>query len=374
MIIAVLGRSIDPQGRTCSLGSGKDTAADVIEARHFAKVALADPIKRFCAEVYGFSRHQLWGPSHYRNQADQRYARAHHVFTGGTKCACCGALYEHSLTAPCYLTPRYALQQLGTEWGRACWADTWLSLGLDAAEMLLAARYELFYLPWVGVATRAKYAGAPAHATEGVVFSDIRFFNEVKGIRAQGGKVVLIERPVEQLPQGADLSHLSEQEAAVLNYGDFDAVVINDGSLEEFTVKVEDMLLQLRTTADTERPPPAIQAAVDEAVVGEVASCETHADPVDELADVVKLEENGISPTECTVVSHDGGLRSNALIKQEAIGVILDSRIIPEDNPLYRMVKAREASVDAGHIRPVAWGVDEDDIPPFMRGKKELKG
>lgn len=49
-------------------GVGKDTIADHLVSKHsFVKVGIADPLKRFMAEVLGVPNTQLWGPSQARD-------------------------------------------------------------------------------------------------------------------------------------------------------------------------------------------------------------------------------------------------------------------------------------------------------------------
>lgn len=57
-------------------GSGKDEFAGVLERELDApKVGLADPAKRHLADLYGFTEHQLFGPSAARNAGDLRYPK-----------------------------------------------------------------------------------------------------------------------------------------------------------------------------------------------------------------------------------------------------------------------------------------------------------
>ncbi len=57
-------------------GSGKDEFAKVLVDEQTApKVGLADPAKRHMADLYGFTEHQLFGPSAARNAGDIRYPK-----------------------------------------------------------------------------------------------------------------------------------------------------------------------------------------------------------------------------------------------------------------------------------------------------------
>src|ERR1051325_8980837 len=95
-------------------GSGKDTVADEIcKDPAFVKLAFADNLKRILMGLFDFSYEQLWGPSATRSEPDKRYPRK-----GG------------------FLTPRHALQSLGTEWGRDCYENLWIDLAIKDAKRL----------------------------------------------------------------------------------------------------------------------------------------------------------------------------------------------------------------------------------------------
>lgn len=206
MIIGVLGPA----------GSGKDTVSDFLVSKYgFTKIALADPLKRICREVYGFTDEQLWGPSECRNQPDLRYP-----------------------TGRGFLSPRVALQTLGTEWGRAMFENTWMEYGLRMAEgiLLQGGRYSQkkgLYDP--GFIERL-FSKKP----RGVVFSDIRFKNEVDAIRRRhSGFVVRIKRS--GLAQVGVAGHASEEEQKSLKDTDFDYVIDNNGSLEQLYKSITKM-------------------------------------------------------------------------------------------------------------------------------------
>ncbi len=200
--------------------SGKDTAADFLVGRYsFKKTSFADPMKKIAREVFGFSDEQLYGPSEARNAPDKRYPREHGPYVD-CKCTCCG-LYTGAYTLPemmaaekthpCYLTPRFALQQLGTAWGRTCYPNVWVELAIRNADR------------------------------GDTVIPDVRFKNEVDGLRAAGAYLVRIVRPDAGL-KGSAGQHVSETEQASMPNSMFDAVIRNDRGLRELEEAVTDLV------------------------------------------------------------------------------------------------------------------------------------
>ena len=124
-------------------GAGKDTVADFLVKNHsFVKVALADVLKRAAKEFFDFSDEQLWGPSSERNKPDPRYRRkplqSRGLFQQSVEeVQDIGDQESFGVTDGLYLTPRHALQQLGTEFGRACYSDVWVNYALRVAAEVL---------------------------------------------------------------------------------------------------------------------------------------------------------------------------------------------------------------------------------------------
>lgn len=206
-IIALAGRA----------GAGKDTVASFIAEAcgDSHMLSFAAPMKRFCQEVYAFTDLQLYGPSEYRNKPDPRYPREHGPFIGG-RCACCLQSNSRESMEDCCLTPRFALQQLGTEWGRNCFLDTWVNKGIRDAR---------------------------ASSARVVMFTDCRFANEAEAIVQAGGEVWLIQRDIET---GVGRDHASEQEMESYDFMRSVSVVLdNNSSIECLRQKVYD-IMQIR--------------------------------------------------------------------------------------------------------------------------------
>lgn len=197
-----------------SAGSGKSAVADIL-AREcgFVVVGLADVLKRFCAEAWGWDTATLWGSSHRRNEPDTRYRMASGEF----------------------LTPRRALQVLGTEFGRTMDPDVWVRLAIETAEHVGRGAN---YAPEVGL-TRWLFPYHDVH--KGVVIPDVRFRNEVGAINRAGGKVWKVVRDGAGLEGEAGL-HASEQELRRIPDSEFAAVLDNNGTLEELRAKVLELV------------------------------------------------------------------------------------------------------------------------------------
>ena len=220
-------------------GSGKDTVADMLVREGFVKVALADPLKRICFDVFNFTEAQLWGPSEERNKPDKRYIRMKRGELGVAETILKNSefvLERHpNPIEDVYLTPRYALQTLGTEWGRDCYKDVWIDYGLEVAQALMS-----------GAGNYTALKGFEPHVEPddiaGVVFSDIRFKNEFDKLRSIGGKIIRIRRNnVTGTPAGGVVGHASEEEQDEVDDSFFDAVIDNNGTMEELSAKVTEI-------------------------------------------------------------------------------------------------------------------------------------
>lgn len=226
-------------------GSGKDTLANLLSHEHFRTVALADPLKRMARDAFGFTYGQLWGVSRLRNEPDKRFQREHGPWSEDDRCLCCNMPAELDRSeegGPCYLTPRFALQRLGTEFGRTCYPNVWVDIAMRTAKQLLETPLVYYSAP------RGLELVQPSEIqfiVNGVTIPDVRHRNEIEAIRAGGGKVIRIVRPGAGL-QGATGKHTSETEQASIPDADFDYVLVNDGSLEDLARKAEEMLASFR--------------------------------------------------------------------------------------------------------------------------------
>lgn len=184
-------------------GVGKDSVAECVTAVHpgVRLIALADPIKD--AVRSWFDMPGVYGDSSLREQEDRRYP---HRFEDGREG---------------YLTPRYVLQQLGTEFGRRLYSDVWIDIALRRA-MRLASEGRFF-----------------AHdAVALVVITDVRFVNEARRIREAGGAVWRITRPgYGTSGHGSEVEQGSSAMTKLVT-----AEICNDGTLSDLEKRVEEAL------------------------------------------------------------------------------------------------------------------------------------
>lgn len=138
-------------GITGLIGSGKDTAADYLCTFHgFKRMSFAGALKDAVSAVFGWDRDMLEGTTktsrEWREEVDQWWAKR--------------------LDIP-HLTPRWVLQQWGTEVCRQGFHnDIWVA----------------------SVENRLR------QSKDDVVITDCRFANEVNAIKTAGGKTIRIER------------------------------------------------------------------------------------------------------------------------------------------------------------------------------------
>lgn len=256
-------------------GAGKDEVAKRLVSHHqFVQISLADPLKRFASQVFAFSDTQLWGPSEHRNKHDKRYtsygqktgidagwlAATGRLLTEGkvwlaevTHTVPDTAEFKEHYSALIHwfhwlgqnypkLSPRVCLQSLGTEMGRdRIHQDIWINHGIDIAKHLLeehpvSAHYHYQYdrkQELVAVPVPQDYRG--------VVFSDIRFTNELAAVKACGGFLVKVSRSQSDLlAQAVGVAgHASEAEQVSFGADQFNMIINNEGSLDDLYAAVD---------------------------------------------------------------------------------------------------------------------------------------
>jgi hypothetical protein len=209
--------------------SGKDTASDhLVKEYDFAKVAFADVMKRIVREVYDFDYLQLWGSQEDKGRPDVRYP----ILPSGE-------------AQGGFLTPRKALQLLGTEIGRIIYQDTWAMYAMRVAKRILEGG--VGYDPQVGILTGPVFYML-RRRIRGVVISDVRFENEVKIIHDNGGVVIRLKREGKTgESQGGIKGHASENDMKAIPDSSFDAIINVPEGKELFYKAIDDTLYKIPT-------------------------------------------------------------------------------------------------------------------------------
>jgi hypothetical protein len=200
------------------IGSGKDTIADyLITFKGFKRMSYAEPLKDAISAIFGWDRELLEGTTKYsrewRDIIDPWWAERLDI--------------KH-------LTPRWVLQQWGTEVGRRAFHDD----------------------IWI-----ASIENKLRHAKDNIVISDCRFPNELHSIKNAGGITIRVNRgpnppwydaavdlnkgyytagyPVAKRVLEEHNIHASEYSSVGLDY---DYYVDNDGTVDELHRKVDSII------------------------------------------------------------------------------------------------------------------------------------
>jgi hypothetical protein len=200
-------------GVTGFIGSGKDTIADyLVTFKGFRRMSFAEPLKDAISAIFNWDRELLEGKTVYsrewREQVDEWWAER--------------------LNIP-HLTPRFALQQWGTEVGRRAFHD---DIWIASIENRLQS------------------------IKDNIVLSDCRFPNELKAIKNAGGLTIRVQRG--PLPVWHDVAlsysqgntsaksildsqgiHASEYSSVGLNY---DYIIDNNGSVTELHNQIDSII------------------------------------------------------------------------------------------------------------------------------------
>lgn len=225
MIIYILGEA----------HSGKSEAARFLRRKYsFIEVSLADPMKRFLRDLYGFTDEQLWGPSELRNMPDPRFPRMFSL-----------EMYEapgEPLKDTSCLSPREACQVLG-EAMRGCFSDTWVHKLFETFKEL--ERGGMGYIPTIGLFGdgHPAFGIKPEHPLgpfSDFLVPDVRYRNEYLALKRAGALGFRLVSPTQGKGlEGKLAEHRSETEQRTIPDSGLDAIIVNDGTLEELYAKID---------------------------------------------------------------------------------------------------------------------------------------
>jgi hypothetical protein len=200
------------------IGSGKDTVADyLITFKGFKRMSYAGPLKDAVSSIFGWDRDLLEGSTKYsrewRDTIDPWWAERLDI--------------KH-------LTPRWVLQQWGTEVGRRAFHDD----------------------IWI-----ASIENRLRNIKDNVVISDCRFPNELKSIKRSGGITIRVSRGPNPVWHEAALQYckgfytegykealkvLEEHNVHASEYSsvglDFDHYIENNGTIDDLHKKIDSII------------------------------------------------------------------------------------------------------------------------------------
>ena len=197
------------------IGAGKDTVADyLVNIHEFRRESFAGTLKDAVSAVFGWDRIMLEGRTRasraWREQPDQWWSQR---------------LGRE-------ITPRWILQYWGTEVCRRSFHDD----------------------IWI-----ASLENKLRNATDNIVVSDCRFTNEIAAIHRQNGCVIRVIRgsdpewySIAKQANAGDVAAIAELETFGIHASEtawigtqFDAVIHNDGSMDDLYGRVNDLVLDL---------------------------------------------------------------------------------------------------------------------------------
>lgn len=178
-------------GLTGYAGTGKDTVRAMLYEHGYHGLAFAEPIRMMLQELFAISGIDT-------DYMDDR------------------ALKE-AIIPELGLSYRHLAQTLGTEWGRSLHPSFWTRIA--GAYMIDCSRAPNYF--------------------DTFCISDVRFVNEAQWVHDQGGVIWRVERP-QAVPVRAHAS-----EAEIYHFA-ADAVILNDGSIDDLRITVATMLGELK--------------------------------------------------------------------------------------------------------------------------------
>ena len=181
------------------IGSGKDTVAKRLVKKHgFKRDSFAKSLKDAVGDIFNWDRKLLEGKTkksrEWREQPDK--------------------FWSEKMDKE--VTPRWVLQYFGTEVMRkgmhdAIWVDSVIS----------------------------RYKG------KNTVISDTRFQNEIKTIKAHGGKIICVKRNPIPSREWMEVHHYHLSEWDWIG-AEFDYTIENNGTVDDLNLEVDSIIRQLR--------------------------------------------------------------------------------------------------------------------------------
>lgn len=245
-------------------GSGKDTAAEILQEHGYSGIAFADSLKRIGLKILdgAMSEEACFGPSELRSSlisySMAKHKRAMSIIARegfGFDRLQAVTLYDEVFHSDAEvilwtrvdgsITVRSFLQRLGTDWGREMVPDYWIDelyRVLQKLDVPLHEQVRPVYSRTEGVIENVKMPGmrlTDASYKGDFVVTDVRFPNEIEFLRSIDADVFWIDTSSRLKGRKQD-AHVSEPKDNVRAMFDEKSTIDNNGTLEQFRENVQE--------------------------------------------------------------------------------------------------------------------------------------
>lgn len=226
-------------------GSGKDEfVSGLRKTTDLTQVGLVDPAKRHMAEIYGFTKEQLFGPSKNRNAGDTRYPKTKAQEDGIHRVQDMFVDRAGNLITegdPNYwLSPREALQKY-CELMNLLYPNTWIRKAIDTHQMVGTGNY--LYDSWAGLTPHEHITRTGLVVT---VSADFRHLNEFEELDKKTDMNVYYVRIKTKRVPYPPFNHRSETEQVQIPDSRFDFIVDNDGTIEDLHARAANIMSEVQ--------------------------------------------------------------------------------------------------------------------------------
>ena len=209
--------------------SGKDTVGQyIVDNYNGTRYAFADKLKKVCSDVFGIPLENFNDPALKDTFTtipcvqcgECKSFNTFQTINGMSRCLRCEFMAPTQEWRS-FWTYRNILQYIGTEGFRT-----------------------VSPLTWVNFVERAIIAAAVQDADTTAVITDVRFREEAEMVWKHGGEIWRIKRP----GFGTDISHQSEQGETAIPDAQVQAIILNDGTLDQLKIRARSEFLRCSGT------------------------------------------------------------------------------------------------------------------------------
>ena len=217
--------------------SGKDTVGQyIVDNYNGTRYAFADKLKKVCSDVFGIPLENF-----YDQDLKDTFTTIPCV-----RCAICQSVNIHRVDdlVMCLSCYYFKADRSEAEWYPvADWSTFWTYRGI-LQHIGTEGFRAISPLTWVNFVERAIIAASAQDADAVAVITDVRFREEADMVWKHGGEIWRIKRP----GFGADVAHQSEQGETAIPDAEVQAIILNDGTLDQLKIRARSEFLRCSGT------------------------------------------------------------------------------------------------------------------------------